>query len=108
MFTTLKDILIIANGQNAPYKWDGIGTPTLLGGNPPVLDFITTHNNRVWGVDAANKSRVRFSDILDPETWSVLNFIDFNPDDGDYITAMMRIGQDLVVSKQWSMALLHW
>ena len=106
MFTTLKDILVIANGQNAPYKWDGIGTPTLLGGNPPVLDFITTHNNRVWGVDAANKSRVRFSDILDPETWSVLNFIDFNPDDGDYITAMIRIGQDLVVSKQWSMALL--
>lgn len=106
MFTTLKDILVIANGQNAPYKWDGIGTPTLLGGSPPVLDFITTHNNRVWGVDAADKSRVRFSDILDPETWSVLNFIDFNPDDGDYITAMVRIGQDLVVSKQWSMALL--
>jgi hypothetical protein len=106
MFTTLKDILVIANGQNAPYKWDGIGTPTLLGGSPPVLDFITTHNNRVWGVDAADKSRVRFSDILDPETWSVLNFIDFNPDDGDYITAMTRIGQDLIVSKQWSMALL--
>jgi len=106
MFTTLKDILVIANGQNAPYKWDGIDTPTLLGGSPPVLDFITTHNNRVWGVDAADKSRVRFSDILDPETWSVLNFIDFNPDDGDYITAMVRIGQDLLVSKQWSMALL--
>ncbi|MGI6125167.1 MAG: LamG domain-containing protein, partial [Acetivibrionales bacterium] len=50
MFTTLKDVLVIANGQNAPYKWDGIGTPTLLGGSPPVLDFITTHNNRVWGV----------------------------------------------------------
>lgn len=106
-FTTLKDILIIANGKDAPRRWDAVdASPTLLGGSPPVLDSVVTHQNRVWGIDGNNKSRVRFSDIYDPETWSALNFIDFNPEDGDYCTALCRSGQDLVVSKQRSMALL--
>jgi hypothetical protein len=108
-FTTLRDKLIIANGKDPIKKWDGI-TATIedipLVGNPPVLTTITTHHNRVWGVDAENKSRVRYSNILDPETWGAFDFIDFNPEDGDYITALLRYGQNLVVSKQRSQALL--
>jgi hypothetical protein len=38
--------------------------------------------------------------------WDAYDFIDFNPDDGDQITAILRYGQNLVVSKQRSMALL--
>lgn len=105
-FTTLKDVLIIADGHDVPRKWDGVNPTELLGGSPPVLDCVITHQNRVWGVDANNASRIRFSDILDPETWSVLNFMDFNPEDGDKITCLSKNGQDLVVSKRWSMALL--
>jgi len=101
-FTTLKDILVIANGIDAPRKWDGT-TVSLLGGTPPVLDCVVTHQNRVWGVEAGT-SRVRFSDILDPETWGALNFIDFNPEDGDRITCIERFGQELTVGKNWSMA----
>lgn len=105
-FTTLKDMLIIADGHDIPHKWDGVNAPEVLPGSPPVLDCVITHQNRVWGVDANNASRVRFSDILDPETWSALNFIDFNPEDGDKITCLAKNGQDLVVSKRWSMALV--
>lgn len=105
-FTTLRDILIIANGKDAPRKWTGIGQAGILGGNPPVLSLVETHLNRVWGVEVENPSRVRFSEILDPETWDVLDFIDFNPEDGDYITALYRYGQYLIVSKRKSMAIL--
>src|SRR5690606_35797301 len=72
----------------------------------PVMSMVATHHNRVWGVDAQNRSRVRYSDILDPETWPAFSFLDFNPEDGDYITAIMRYGQNLIVSKNRSMALL--
>lgn len=106
-FTVLRDKLIIANGKDVMRKWDGI-TPTVetLGGSPPIMKTVVTHHNRVWGVDANNQSRVRYSDILDPETWGAFNFIDFNPEDGDYITALFRYGQNLIVSKQRSMALV--
>lgn len=106
-FTTLRDDVIIVNKTDLPRKWDAVtDSPVLLGGNPPFLSMVETHNNRLWGVDAENKSRVRYSDILDTETWGAFSFVDFNPEDGDYITAILRYGQNLVVSKQRSMALL--
>lgn len=106
-FTTLRDKLIVANGKDAAMKWDGItGTLEPLGSAPPTLKMVLTHHNRVWGVDAENTSRVRYSNILDPETWGAFDFIDFNPEDGDFITAMLRYGQNLVVSKQRSQAIL--
>ena len=106
-FTMLRNILIIVNGHDLPRKWDAVTANTvLLGGSPPVLSMIETHQNRVWGVEAENPSRVRYSDILNPEVWQPFNFLDFNPDDGDVITAIHRYGQNLVVSKKRSMALL--
>jgi len=108
-FTTLRDKLIIANGKDPLKKWDGITAEIedmALEGNPPILTTITTHNNRVWGVDAENTSRVRYSNILDPETWGAFDFMDFNPEDGDKVTALLRYGQNLIVSKLRSQAML--
>lgn len=106
-FTILKDILIIVNGNDAPRKWDAItASPELLGGTPPIMSMVETHQNRIWGIEAENPSRVRYSGILKPEEWDILDFIDFNPEDGDYITALMRYGQNLIVSKKRSMAVL--
>ena len=106
-FTVLRDKLIIANGRDATKKWDGeTATIEELSGSAPVLKVLETHHNRIWGVDSENPSRVRYSAILDPETWGAFDFIDFNPEDGDYITALMRYGQNLIISKKRSMALL--
>lgn len=106
-FTQIRDIVIIANGKDAPRKWNKIDPPSLLGGDPPAFQMVETHLNRAWGAgDPENPSRVRYSDILDPESWPALNFIDFNPEDGDKITALFRYGQVLVVSKRNSIALL--
>lgn len=106
-FTVLRDTLIIANGNDYTLKWDGIAeAASLLEGNPPVMSLIETHNNRVWGVERENPSRLRCSNALDAETWDAFNFWDFNPEDGDTITYIVRFGQNLIVSKRYSMALL--
>jgi hypothetical protein len=106
-FTQLREIVMICNGKDNPQKWDGTNPMTTLGGGPPAFQMMETHLNRAWGAgDPANPSRIRFSDILNPESWPALNFIDFNPEDGDRITALYRYGQQLIVSKQKSMALL--
>lgn len=106
-FTTLRDISIITNGVDSPMKWDGLTQTTeLLGGSPPVMTMVESHHNRVWGVEKAYKSRVRFSGILDPESWDAFDFLDFNPEDGDEITAFVKYGQNIVVSKRYSMALI--
>lgn len=106
-FTQFRDKVLIANGKDLPRAWSGDGEPVLLGGSPPAFQMLETHLNRVWGAgDPENPSRLRYSEILDPDTWPALNFIDFNPEDGDEITAIMRYGQQLVVSKRRTMALL--
>lgn len=105
-FTTLRDKLIIANGKDPLKKWNGITDTIEDIPDAPTLKYIISHHNRVWGVDAENQSRVRYSNILDPEKWDAFDFIDFNPEDGDYITAIMKYGQNLLISKQRSMALL--
>lgn len=105
-FTTLKDKLIIANGKDPLVSWDGITDEITPIVGAPTLKSVETHYNRVWGVDAENQSRVRYSNILDPNTWGAFDFLDFNPEDGDYIVALMRQGQNLLISKQRAMALL--
>ena len=105
-FTTLRDKLIIANGKDPLKKWNGVTETIEDIPDAPTLKYIISHHNRVWGVDAENQSRVRYSNILDPEKWDAFDFIDFNPEDGDYITAIMKYGQNLLISKQRSMALL--
>ena len=105
-FATLNDLAIIVNGDDLPLQWDALSDPETLGTDPPILSIVTTHHNKAWGVDAEAPSRVRYSNILDPTKWDAYDFIDFNPDDGDKITSFIRYGQNLIVSKQRSMAML--
>lgn len=106
-FTQIRDMVIISNGKDVPRKWSQVDPPEILGGDPPAFQMVETHLNRAWGAgDPENPSRVRYSEILDPEAWPALNFIDFNPEDGDKITALFRYGQVLVVAKRNNIALL--
>ena len=105
-FAVLRDRLLIANGVNRLLRWDGETPSADTVETAPILSRVVTHQNRLWGVEAENRSRVRRSDILNTEIWEAFAFIDFNPEDGDFITALYRYGQNLVVSKRRSMALL--
>lgn len=101
---TFDDYVYACDGADALKKYDG-STWDDAGGSPAVMSILEVHNNRLWGVEA-DSSTVYFSDIGDGETWDPLNFIQFNPDDGDTIKALKRFGQSLVVMKSRSKALL--
>ncbi len=104
-FAVFRDLAIIVNKKDADKKWDGVAAVADLGGTPPIFSFVEVHKNRVWGVEA-DSSRVRFSDILNAESWPALNFIDLNPDDGDKLTVIKKYGDSLFCSKMDSVALI--
>lgn len=71
-FEVYNDLLIAANRADAPRKYDGT-TVALLGGSPPATGGpVRAHGNRIFFLDATQKSRL---------TWSALN------DEEDYTTA---------------------
>lgn len=45
-------------------------------------------------------SRVHFSDAGAPETWTTTNFVDLNPGDGEVITGVCPLGDNVIVFKQ--------
>lgn len=105
-FATLLDKVIIINGINAPRVYDGENI-SLLNGNPPYAKYIVTHKNRIFMANTnSNPSRLYFSDILNIESWPVLNFIDINPNDGDEITGLLPYGDYLIITKKQSIWLL--
>ena len=89
-------------------------TATTFDGTPnrfPVARFLCTHHDRLWAgniLNAATRypSRVYYSDALTPETWPASQFIDFDPNDGGEIMAMVPFGEALLVLKQHAVHLL--
>lgn len=101
-FGSLLDTIAIVNGLDAPHKYDGdiLG---LLGGSPPRGSYVAAHKNRLWMLKG---SRLYFSDLLDIESWPILNFIDISPNDGDSGTGIYPSGDYLVITKSRSVWLL--
>ncbi|MHB8172101.1 MAG: hypothetical protein ACYDG6_11270 [Thermincolia bacterium] len=101
---TLSDTLMIVNGIDTPKKWDGsTASASDLGGSPPRGEYIATHKNRVF---LLLKSRLWFSDVLNNESWPVLNFIDISPNDGDRGTGLLRSSDYLLIAKRRSIYIL--
>jgi len=73
---------------------------------PPVLKFIETHKNRLFGIEAASPNRLRFSKQFSVGEWPALNFIDINPDDGDMISGMVSFFDQLPIFKRESIYVL--
>lgn len=100
-FDQLNDLLAVMTGD-APRKYDGT-TLAAMGGSPPHAPYGVAHKNRFW---MAKGSRLYFSDLLNVESWPVLNFIDIMPNDGDIITGMITFGDYLVIAKGHSVWML--
>lgn len=94
-YEVFNDDLIIAvtctnAGGLGPLKWNNqeVGnTYKPLGGTPPALKFIRTHQGRVWGAgDPARPDRLHFSGPGNHEEWNGdgdSGAIDVDPGDGD-------------------------
>lgn len=102
-FATMNDILWMVNGTDTNKKWDGTTFGT-QGGTPPTCKYIVVHKNLMFlaGTSATNRSRLYFSLLGDPETWNVLNFIDVGKGDGDSITGLGILNDQLAIFKDHS------
>jgi hypothetical protein len=102
-FATLLAYLVIVNKLDAPRKWDGTAAVSTLGGSPPHGQYVAAHKNYLFQAHTtANPSRLHFSDIINLESWSALNFIDISPNDGDWITGLLPFDDYLIITKQRS------
>lgn|GEM_PF-6821728 len=101
-FASLLDFAIVVNGIDPPRRFDGANL-AVLGGSPPRGQYVAVHKNRAWMLVG---SRLHFSDILNINSWPVLNFIDISPNDGDTGTGLLTTGDYLVVTKNRSLWLL--
>lgn len=77
----------------------------------PRAAWLATHHERIFAANVMSgsarfASRIYWSDPLDAETWTASNFIDFDPDDGQEITALVSFGESLMVFKNHSVQLL--
>lgn len=105
-FTTLLSKMIVVNKLNAPRKYDGT-TLSALGGNPPNAQYVAAHKNFLFMAHStANPSRLYFSEVLNIESWPVLNFIDVSPNDGDWITGLLPYDDYLIITKNRSVWIL--
>lgn len=100
----LNDLYVIVNNNEAPQKFDGSGAAA-LGGSPPVAKMIVMVNNFLFlGNIASNKSRVQWCTLATPETWPATNFLDVDPNDGDEVTALGVLFNNLYVFKNRSIS----
>lgn len=105
-----KQILVITNGVDSPYKWTGSGNTAALGGTPPVGKFVQEYQtylvfaNIQGGVDI--DTRVQWSDTASPETWASGNAGAKDlVEDGGEITGLNIFGNYLAVHKSTSIYL---
>lgn len=108
-FTTLSSVTIGTNGVDAPFKWTGTGNaaaadvPTGLS----KAKFTTSWNNYAFyanvTVSATNHpTRIYWSNLKDPTTWTATDFVDIDVNDGKAITGIMPLGDRIVIFKETS------
>lgn len=107
-FDSLNNILAICGGTDTPLQWTGTGNVASLAGSPPVTSLVCTANNFMFlSGNATNPSRVYWSNVGDPNTWTAANFADFRRSDGDIVTAIASLAYNLVIFKRLSTGVLY-
>jgi hypothetical protein len=114
-FDSLNALLIGTGGSfssTVPFKFTAYNANgVVLGGSPPPSDAIKVVNNFCFlGRNLSGTStlsRVYWSNVGDPETWGASSYVDFRKNDGDMITALGSLGQDLIIFKNRSIGRLY-
>ena len=98
------------NGTDTPQQWSGSGntaawTATDTGGTVPNGTMCIYHQNQVFVAGTtSNPSRLYWSAVGDPTGWNPANlkgagFMDFDPQDGQAISGLGRVGPYVLVCK---------
>jgi len=75
---------------------DGVEVPT-RNAVPGAFSFGVVWRNRWWARDAAVTNRIWFSEVFLPQSWPGLYYLDIPFERGDQITAMIALGDTLIV-----------
>lgn len=99
----MTDLIIMTNGDESVFKWDG-STVTSLGGSPPQFTSITLHYERLWGTGIKlNPNQVAYSAALNPEDWTESvntgGIIELPTWDGGKCIAVTSIFDNIVIFK---------
>lgn len=103
-FETANNILFGFNGTEE-VDWDGV-TVTKNRATVPLGFYAKWFHNYLFVANTtANPNRLFWSNLGDPTTFAGANFVDINPGDGDQITGLSLIQDELLVFKRntvWS------
>lgn len=106
-FKQFKNIVVITKQSDAPQKYNGT-TGEALGGSPPTCPYQCVHKNyHFLAGNATYPSRLYYSNLDDNETWTALDFIDINPDDGDIITGLEVTLDSVIIFKRFHVYILY-
>lgn len=73
---------------------------------PPLLAFGVPWKNRWWARHATTKNRVHFTQVFENQSWPSTFYIDIPFERGDSITALLPLGDTLVVFGQTKVFLI--
>ncbi len=89
------------DGISRPWKYDG-HTLTVLENAPRRGYCPVMHHEKLFCIDRARSSTLRWSGTFMPEEWNPFDFWDISKDDGDDITCIKKLSNDLIVFKRRS------
>ena len=91
-----NDKFYITKASAGGYSWNGT-TGAAVGGIPSATS-IAVFKERLWAASGSS-SRLYFSNLATPETWSGSDFIDINTGDGQYLTTVIAVQSSLYLFK---------
>jgi hypothetical protein len=102
------------NGTSTPQSWDGAAASmtdwtATTGTVPSSARFLIYHADRIWATGSETDSlsgRVWYSGLTasavpgpDPRNWDTDNYVDIEPQDGEFITGIGEVGPYIVAFK---------
>lgn len=98
------------NGTDSPQYWDGVSASTAVwsaaSGSLPNGKYLALHQNYIFMAGTStNPSRLYWCSVVagtgtDARSWPTTNVVDLDPNDGDVITGLAKVGTLLLVFKR--------
>jgi hypothetical protein len=107
-FETFLNEVYITNGFDVPCKWTGTSTSTNMASVMPTgltsAKFVKVYNNYLFLANVKVSSvyypsRIYWSNLKNTGVWDSASWIEVAKDDGDEITAIRVLGNNLVIYK---------